>query len=87
MSSELTLIACILQANREAKSLQPLRVASTSDSTKFSVRDSLLLYKDRLIVPDTVNLRTLLIREIHDSVSTAHPGIRKTTLLLAAQYY
>jgi transposase InsO family protein len=51
------------------------------------MQNGLLLYKDRLIVPDTANLRTLLIREVYDSVTTAHPGIRKTTLLLTAQYY
>jgi hypothetical protein len=87
MSNELTLVARILQANREAKSLQTLRIASTHDQSKFSMQNGLLLYKDRLIVPDTSNLRTLLIREVHDSVSTAHPGIRKTTLLLTRQYY
>jgi hypothetical protein len=64
-----------------------MRNRASSDQAEFSIQSGLLLYKDRLIVPDTANLRTLLIREVYDSVTTAHPGIRKTTLLLTAQYY
>jgi transposase InsO family protein len=87
LASDIDLVARVLQANRDSKSLQPLRYRASSDRTEFSMQNGLLLYKDRLIVPDTANLRTLLIREVHDSVTTAHPGIRKTTLLLTAQYY
>lgn len=87
VSNSFNLLNRILQANRDSKSLQPLRLSALRDDSKFELKDGLLLYRDRLIVPDTANLRTLLIREVHDSVTTAHPGIHKTTLLLSAQYF
>jgi hypothetical protein len=87
LASDIDLVAHVLQANYDSKSLQPLRHRASSDQAEFSIQNGLLLYKDRLIVPDTANLHTLLIREVYNSVTTAHPGIRKTTLLLTAQYY
>ena len=46
-----------------------------------------MLFKDRLIVPDTNELRGLLIREIHDQPSVAHPGRNKTVQLVSERYY
>ena len=43
--------------------------------------------KDKLIVPNTDNLRTDLIREAYEQVSTAHLGRTKTIRLLASRYY
>lgn len=40
-----------------------------------------------MIVPDADYLRTHLIREVHDQVSTAHPGRDKTYQLLKDRYY
>ncbi|KAM3065105.1 hypothetical protein ACMFMG_012250 [Clarireedia jacksonii] len=89
--SLIDLVARVLQANRDHDSLQTLRIAAnrreSKSKSRFEVKEGLLLYKSRLIVPDTKNLRTLLIREVHDSVTTAHPGIRKTYLLLKEYYY
>ena len=51
------------------------------------MEEGLLLYQERLIVPDVDNLRTELIREAHCQVSTAHPGRDKTYRLLAPRYY
>jgi transposase InsO family protein len=87
MSNSWDLITRILQANRDQKSLQPLRLQALKSDSTLELRNGLLLYHGRLIVPDTGNLRTLLIREVHDIVSTAHPGIKKTFLLLSDQYY
>ncbi|QSZ28605.1 hypothetical protein DSL72_003104 [Monilinia vaccinii-corymbosi] len=77
----------ILEANRTLDSLQALRIEAIKGHKHLALQDGLLLYDDRLVVPDSENLRTYLIREAHDSVSTAHPGIRKTYLLLSKQYY
>jgi transposase InsO family protein len=40
-----------------------------------------------VIVPDVAYLRTHLIREVHDQISTAHPGRDKTYRLLKDRYY
>ncbi|QSZ33873.1 hypothetical protein DSL72_005446 [Monilinia vaccinii-corymbosi] len=77
----------ILEANRTLDSLQALRIEAIKGHKHLAFQDGLLLYDDRLVVPDSENLRTYLIREAHDSVSTAHFGIRKTYLLLSKQYY
>lgn len=47
----------------------------------------LLLHDGRLLVPDVSHLRTLLIREVHDRVDTAHPSAKKTLQLLSSQYW
>ena len=42
------------------------------------LEDGLLLYNERLVIPETDHLRTDLIKEAHEQVSTAHPGQDKT---------
>ena len=81
------LIHRIIEANKTASSLSALRVQAAKGHKNISLQKDLLLYDDRLVVPDVDSLRTYLIREIHDSVSTAHPGVGKTYLLMAKQYY
>jgi hypothetical protein len=39
------------------------------------------------VVPDVNNLRTKLIAEAHNQISTAHPGKNKTLAFLARKYY
>ncbi|OJD26215.1 hypothetical protein ACJ73_02414 [Blastomyces percursus] len=44
--------------------------------------------KERLVVPETEDhIRTQLIKEVHDQISTAHPGRTKTRKLLTSRYY
>jgi transposase InsO family protein len=81
------IVAHVLQANRKHKSLQALRQQAIYNDIPFELREGLFLYSDRVIVSDTANLRTLLIREVHDSVTTAHPGVKKTLSLLKDHYY
>ncbi|KAI1000329.1 hypothetical protein K3495_g7865 [Podosphaera aphanis] len=67
ISPELGIVDKILSANRNAPSLQTLRVQATSNvPNEFALENGLLLYKDRLVVPDINNIRTSLIREVHD---------------------
>lgn len=78
----------ILQANRTNQDLQELRVrAAEEGEATYSLKDGLLLAKGRVIVPNTDDLRMLLIREAHDQKATAHPGRKKTIRVLRDRYY
>ena len=82
------LVDRLLTANRTARSLETLRNrARNSERDDLVLEDGLLLFQGRLMVPDIDHLRTDLIREAHEQLSTAHPGSRKTTRLLSDRYY
>jgi hypothetical protein len=83
----LTLVDRLLRQNREAESLQSLRAAAAAGDPDLVLEDGLLLYSGRLVVPADDNLRTELIKEAHNQVSTAHPGRDKTYSLLRSRYY
>ena len=88
ISDTTDLVDRIRQANLTESSLQALRAqASTLDEDCFSLKDGLLLFKGRLVVPDVGQLRGLLIREVHDQVSVGHPGRNKTVQLVSEHYY
>ena len=59
------LIDRILTANRTAESLKALRDQALKGDPNLEMEEGLLLYQERLIVPDIDNLRTELIREAH----------------------
>ena len=42
------------------------------------MENSLLLYKDKLLIERHTPLSTALIKEAHDQISLAYPGIDKT---------
>jgi hypothetical protein len=69
------------------ESLEALRAQARAGDIDLKLEDGLLLYQDRLIVPNTNHLRTDLIREAHEQVSTAHLGRNKTIRLLASRYH
>jgi hypothetical protein len=71
----------ILQDNRQNPSLQALRQQALREDSELTLEDDLLLYSGRLLVP-LVLLRTELIREAYNQVSTAHLGRDKTYQLL-----
>ena len=75
----LSTINQVLAANRNSPSLQALRRQALYETPgKLLIERDLLLFNGRLIVPDTDNLRTLIIREVHDQVFTAHSSAKKT---------
>jgi hypothetical protein len=81
------LIDRLIEINQSAKSIDALRTqAQNTENSPYTMEEGLVLYKGCLIVPDVDNIRTELIREAHDQVSTAHPGRDKTYLLLRSQY-
>lgn len=88
LSPQIDVVDEILSTNCNTPSLQSLRKQATSiDSGPLTLERGVLLYNDRLIVPDTDNLRILLIREAHDQISTAHPSANKTMMMLSNRYF
>ncbi|KAL4383207.1 hypothetical protein GQ457_15G011330 [Hibiscus cannabinus] len=53
----------------------------------YSEQGGILLNKGRVIVPKEVALRSLLLREYHQSVSGGHAGILRTFQRLAANFF
>jgi len=83
-----TLIDNILRHNREHSSLDALRRQAQSKAPEeYTLKDGLLLYEERVVVPDVDHERTKLIQEAHGQISSAHPGERKTYQLLKPRYY
>ena len=59
------LIDQIITANRTADSLDALRAQAEAGNDDLKLEDGLLLYQDKLIVPDTDHLRIDLIKEAY----------------------
>jgi len=81
------LIDDILQANRTSAELELLRQRATDKDPGWTVRNGLLLFEDRLVIPDDNNLKVRLLSEVHNQVSVAHPGQSKTLKLVHDRYY
>ena len=62
----LGLINRILQANRMAESLQALWAQAEEGDPELTLKDGLLLYNERLVIPETDHLCTDLIKEAHE---------------------
>ena len=78
----LDLIDSVLLANRTSGSLHAWREKAGNPGDDWVLENGLLKYQNRLVVPDEQELRTKLIAEAHNQVSTAHPGKNKTRQLL-----
>lgn len=78
----------LLRLNREDPTLEAFRERAASDSAGFSLLDGrYMLYQGRLAVPDAELLRTRIIREYHDRITSAHAGRNKTRAMVAAKYW
>ena len=47
----------------------------------------LLLYKDRLYVPNVPKIKLLILNEIHKNPYSGHPGYQKTITMLRKYYF
>ena len=81
------LIDDLLQANRTSPDLEMLRQRATDQESSWTVCNGLLLFDNRLVVPEDDVLRIRLLSEAHNQVSTAHPGQGKTLRLIQERYY
>lgn len=83
------LINALLKYNREHPSLEIYRdKARLSSQDDFAFQDGrYVTFQGRLIVPDFDNLRTKIIRDVHGTQVTAHPGRKKTKELVQERYW
>lgn len=79
-------IDAVLAANKSHESLQDLR-QKVDTNEHLSMDDGILFFKDRLVVPMVDNVRTELIRQVHDQLSNAHAGRNKTYQELISRYF
>jgi len=78
----------VLQANRTDPSLALERTRAQEKTAPWEISAGLLFHDKRLVVPDgNSHLRTRLIRQIHNSLATAHPGRNKTKTFIKRLYW
>lgn len=91
LESDFHIVNWILWANQESSSLDKLQDQACNNKNEdwsWKLEDSLLLWKDWLLVPDDdPELQTQLLDEVHGQVSTAHPGQIKIQQLVWNHYY
>jgi hypothetical protein len=63
------------------------KVLDKKQDSGFTLRKELLFYEERLVVPNKNNLRTSLIKEVYNQVSTVYLERNKTYRLLRLRYY
>ena len=51
------------------------------------MKKELLLYKDRLYVPNVLNIKLLILNEIYKTPYSGHPGYQKTITMLRKDYF
>ena len=66
---------------------QGIQRCKTITLSECSVKDGLLLYNQRLYIPDYAPLKLKLLQLHHDDPTAGHPGRSKTITLLCREYY
>ena len=57
-------------------------------STRYNLNEKIvLLYKDRLYVPNVPKIKLLILNKIHKTPYSGHPGYQKTITMLRKNYY
>jgi hypothetical protein len=49
--------------------------------------DEILTYRRRIYLPNSLELKNLILREIHNVPYAGHPGYQKTIAVVKSQYY
>ena len=53
----------------------------------YSLKDGMLFYQNRVVVPDEPAIKQELLSEFHDSPAASHQGKARTLELIARHYY
>jgi hypothetical protein len=49
--------------------------------------DEILMYRGRIYVPNSQELKNMILREMHNAPYAGHPGYQKTIAVVKSQYY
>ena len=63
------------------------KLPDNTDNLVQVANEGLYFLDNRLCVPDDPELKTLLLREHHDAVTSAHPGVKRTIESVARHYF
>jgi hypothetical protein len=83
----LLLIDAIFVANRESLFLFNQKKLAVANINEYIMHNDLLIYKNRLVVPDENELRTRLCDEFHRPSHRAHSGRGKMRKMICQQYF
>jgi hypothetical protein len=75
-----------LQYKRLVAKLQQHEKPQTKESYTLGT-DSLLLYKNRVYVPNDRELKVAILKEIHNVTYVGHPGYQKTVAAVKSHYF
>jgi hypothetical protein len=53
----------------------------------YKQSDGIIYVKNRIFVPETEGLRTIVMNAYHNSIMTGHPGQKRLTLMIAEKFY
>ncbi|CAM8991067.1 unnamed protein product [Rhodiola kirilowii] len=53
----------------------------------YQIRDGLILYRDRLLVPKDPTLKDLILQEYHDTLLGGHAGVQRTLSRVSSHFY
>jgi hypothetical protein len=83
----LLLINAILAVNRESSFLSNQKKLAVANINEYTMHNNLLIYKNRLMVPNENELRTRLYNEFHRLPHRAHPKRGKMRKMICQQYF
>ena len=74
---------------QELQQLQPISEFSQDEllSGRLTIKKGLWFWDDRVFIPASSVLKTMLLKEYHDSVIGSHEGCQKTLSWLSAQFF
>jgi len=62
-------------------------IAENEDSKYKMSKNGLLIYKNRLYIPNSEELKLLILNEMHKKPYSGHPGYQKTITMLRKDFY
>lgn len=63
------------------------QIAKGKTEGPYKWRNGLVLYKNRVVVPQEPTIRNKLLKKFHNSKSAGHSGVLRTYKRLAQQFY
>lgn len=81
------LVDTLLTANRTSKTMDLYRNKTTTNPDFVLHDNGLLTYRNKLVIPEEDFLRTQVIKAVHATQVSCHPGKNKTRLLVKEKYW